>query len=129
MIDNPNILIADDDEGVRELLTAVVRRTLPGSTIVAVENGRQALDFYRQHGADLVISNFMMPEMNGPSLVRELRDSHDDVPIIMVSGSPKAEVAGMAAGVDCFIHKLDIMAELPGELKNLLARPCHESRA
>jgi DNA-binding NarL/FixJ family response regulator len=120
MFQNPKILIADDDAGVREAVVAVVRHTIPTAIITAVENGRQALDDYRRYGADLVISNFIMPEMSGPSFVKSLRDLNDPVPVIMVSGSPEAEALGMEAGIDRFVHKHDLMAALPTEIKSLL---------
>jgi CheY-like chemotaxis protein len=116
----PKVLVAHDDAGVREIITAIVRNTLPSARITAVENGKLALESFRRHGADLVISNFIMPEMSGPSFVKILRDSNEQVPIIMVSGSPEAEVLGKDAGIDRFVYKHDMMASLPAEIKFLL---------
>jgi CheY-like chemotaxis protein len=120
MVHDPKILVADDDAGVREVVVSIVKNTFPAATVIAVENGKLALDFYRTNGADLVISNFVMPEMSGPLFVRTLRSQHETVPIIMVSGSPEAEAAGIKAGIDRFVHKLDIPAHLPEAMRSLL---------
>ncbi len=116
----PKVLIADDDQEVGAILVAVVRNTLPSASITAVENGKEALEFYKRCGADLVVSNFIMPEMNGPSLVKILRDSGERVPIIMISGSPEAEALGREAGIDRFVNKQDIVAGLSNEIRSLL---------
>jgi|ERR1700677_3830177 len=118
----PRVLIADDDAGIREVLVTIVRNTLPSAKITALENGRQALDFYNRNGADLVISNFIMPEMNGPDFVKILRNSNEKIPVIMVSGSREAEALGMEAGIDRFVNKYEIMTALPGEIKSLLGK-------
>lgn len=129
MTHKPKILVADDDPGVRQIVVSIAKNTFPSASITAVENGRQALDFYHANGADLVISNFVMPEMSGPSFVRALRDEHETVPIIMVSGSPEAEALGMKAGINRFVDKLEMLTELPGTMRFLLGsgnEPCTE---
>ena len=116
----PKVLIADDDDGVRDMIVAIVRNTLPSARIIAVDNGKKALDSYKRSGADLIISNFVMPEMDGPAFVGIVRSSNDTVPIIMVSGSPEAEALGKQAGIDRFVNKLEIMERLPKEIMALM---------
>ena len=116
----PQILIADDDAQIRVLIEGLVKRTLPDARITAVENGRKALEHFKKHGADLVISNFIMPEMDGPTFVASLREMRQDLPVIMVSGSPEAEPRGRAAGIDVFVDKLELMKRLPCAIKTLL---------
>lgn len=116
----PKVLIADDDDNVRNAIVSVVRNTLPSAVLTAVNNGKKALDIYRRQGADLVISNFFMPVMTGPDFVKTLREEKQNVPIIMVSGDPDAEAAGRNAGIDRFVHKLSLFYELPREIHALL---------
>ena len=116
----PQVLIADDDAGVRKILVSIVQNTLPSAKVTAVENGKQGLESFRRHGADLVISNFIMPEMDGPSFVETLRKDGEEVPIIMVSGSSEAEALGKLAGIDSFVKKLEIMTELPRQIRTLM---------
>ena len=120
---SPQILVADDDAQIRELIVALVQRTLPDARITAVEDGRKGLDHYKAHGADLVISNFLMPGMDGPEFVACLREMHECVPVIMVSGSPEAEQRGREAGIDEFVDKLNLK-RLPGAMKRLLEAAC-----
>ena len=61
--DRLKVLIADDDANIRSVITTLVKRTLPSARVFALENGRLGLEYYERRGADLIISNFMMPEI------------------------------------------------------------------
>jgi len=74
----------------------------------------------KTHGADLLITNFRMPGMDGPELVRELRAQEFDAPVIMVSGNPEARELGEAAGISQFVEKMDVTAALPKAILLLL---------
>ncbi len=116
----PSVLIADDDAYIRNVIVAVVKQVLPASHVTAFENGKDALEYYRQYGADLVVSNFMMPEMDGLTFVSLLRRCDRSLPIIMVSSSPEAEGLGRDAGVDCFVDKFGILKRLPEAIRSLM---------
>lgn len=116
----PKVIIADDDEGVRDVLVSITRNTLPSAIISVAANGKEALGFYRRHGADLLISNFQMPEMSGPQLVEIVRGFDQNLPIIMVSGAPEAQAAGEKAGISQFVNKYDMIEYLPGTIRSLL---------
>jgi two-component system, chemotaxis family, chemotaxis protein CheY len=102
---SPRVIIADDHDAVRGLLARLVVRQYPSVTIVAVANGAEALDSYRQHGADLVITNQDMPVLDGLDLIRALRSSPPRVPILMVSSNPAIEAQALTAGADRFLLK------------------------
>ncbi|MGB8356014.1 MAG: response regulator [Chthoniobacteraceae bacterium] len=116
----PTVLIADDDDYIRNVIVALVKQVLPASHVATFENGKDALEYYRQYGADLVVSNFMMPEMDGPAFVSLLRKCDRGLPIIMVSSSPDAEKLGQEAGIDCFVDKFGISKRLPAAIRSLL---------
>jgi CheY-like chemotaxis protein len=120
MPDQPQIVVVDDDDAIREIVVHLASETLPLATISSLQNGRAALARIKSHGADLVITNFRMPGMNGHELVRELRARHFVAPVIMVSGNPEAEELGEAAGITRFIGKMDVTAALPGAIRSLL---------
>jgi CheY-like chemotaxis protein len=70
----------------------ILERT--GSTIQVASSGIQALavlDAQNQHAVRLIITDHLMPGMNGPELVRAVRDRHINIPIIVLSGLPDAE--------------------------------------
>ena len=117
---NPQIVVVDNDEEIREIVVQLTLETVPQAQICSMPNGREALDRIRIHGADLVITNFRMPEMDGPELVGELRAREFAAPVIMVSGNPEARRLGEAAGISRFVAKADVDAALPRAILSLL---------
>ena len=80
------ILLVEDEEGLRALnARGLVSR---GYTVVEAGNGIEAMEALERQGGhvDLVVSDVMMPEMDGPTLFKELRKSHPDIKMIFVSG-------------------------------------------
>jgi putative nucleotidyltransferase with HDIG domain len=73
------ILIVDDEEAIREVVSTLLE------ALGYVSNGRLAVKFLQQHPVDLVLSDMMMPEMDGQSLVDWLRRAEPDIPAIMVT--------------------------------------------
>jgi CheY-like chemotaxis protein len=101
------ILIAEDDPLVRDLVQQVVADL--GHTPATARNGAEAWRLYREHGADVVISDWMMPRMSGPELCRRVR-SQTEAPyayFIMLTalGDAKHRRAGMEAGADDYLLK------------------------
>jgi two-component system cell cycle sensor histidine kinase/response regulator CckA len=79
------VLLVEDEATVR----AVAERALTrhGYTVLLAENGEAALEILeREPGIDLMISDVVMPTMDGPTTAREARKSHPDLPILFISG-------------------------------------------
>lgn len=105
--DGKLILVVDDEMGVRE----VTRRMLEsfGYRALAAKNGAEGLVAYAEHREEivLVITDLMMPIMDGPAMVVELRRQSADLPVIAVTGLAAAENRARAreAGVQAFLTK------------------------
>jgi two-component system cell cycle sensor histidine kinase/response regulator CckA len=80
------ILLVEDEPDVRSLNSRAL--TQRGYTVLTAENGVEALEVFEGHqGAiDLIVSDVMMPEMDGPTLAKELRRRNPSIKIIFVSG-------------------------------------------
>ena len=80
------ILLVEDEEGLRALNARGL--TSRGYTVLEAGNGVEAIDVLEKSGkpVDLVVSDVVMPEMDGPTLARELRTRNPDLKIIFVSG-------------------------------------------
>ena len=80
------VLVADDVEINREVVRQLLEQI--GCTVDLAASGVEALDVMERTGGaiDLVVSDVVMPEMDGPSLLRELRRTRPDLKIIIVSG-------------------------------------------
>jgi CheY-like chemotaxis protein len=92
------ILIVDDDDDARELC----RRSLSqaGYTALTARNGIEALNCLRKHPADLVVTDMLMPEMDGVELMRTLRAEQPALPVIVISGADEWEkYLGIAANL------------------------------
>ena len=77
------ILIAEDDRELRQLFQHVLLKN--GYTVKGVSDGQEALDALEKDYYDLIISDIMMPNMDGYELVRSLRDAGDSIPVLMVT--------------------------------------------
>ena len=106
------IIVADDHEWILQILVQVVREALPAAEIVASEDGVEALAAFEEGGADFLISNHRMPNMDGPTLVREARQRAPELPILMVSVHPEVKAEALAAGANWFLTKEQIPVEL-----------------
>ena len=114
------ILIADDEAISRRLLEKTLERE--GYEVIAVDNGRLALQQLSLPDAPrLVLLDWMMPEMDGPSVCQAIRQRHDGpyVHIILLTsrGSKQDVVAGLEAGADDYLTKPWDTAELNARLR------------
>ncbi len=110
------VLVADDNADMREYLERLLR---PWYRVVTVADGRAALEAIRAEPPDLVISDVMMPHLDGLALVSALRADHRTarVPVVLLSAraGQEASIDGLASGADDYLVK-------PFEGRELLAR-------
>lgn len=78
------ILIIDDEEDLRRIMRDALERQ--GHVVVEAGNGAEALDVIAQHPADLIVTDIMMPDMDGIETIIALRRGNPDVRIIAISG-------------------------------------------
>jgi DNA-binding response OmpR family regulator len=79
------ILLIEDHDLIRSLLRDTLE--LAGHTVIEARNGVEGLDLFRQAGADLVITDIVMPGKGGIDVVRALREHVPPVNIIAISGA------------------------------------------
>src|ERR1700740_1466257 len=82
-VDVENILVVDDEEAIREVVSTMLESK--GYRCTAVSNGRAAQDQVKRTTPDLVLSDMIMPEMDGIKLLEWLRQYDPEVPVIMVT--------------------------------------------
>ena len=100
------ILVVDDDEGVREALSEFLRSL--GYVVVSVESGEKALTEFGNSVFDVVMTDLIMPNMDGMELLRRLREiKNEDVIVFMLTGHPSIDTAVEAInrGADDYITK------------------------
>jgi signal transduction histidine kinase/CheY-like chemotaxis protein len=110
------IILADDNEDMREHVRHILTSAYE---IVAVPDGRAALDAARQNAPDLVIADVMMPHLDGFALLSEIRGDPKlrELPVLLLSAraGEEARTEGITAGADEYISK-------PFSAKELIAR-------
>lgn len=80
------LLIADDDTAARESLEIILGRKYPEVLIFSAIDGRTALESFRKHLPDIVITDVIMPEMDGIKLAQEIRSINDVTKLIILTG-------------------------------------------
>ena len=98
------ILIVEDDDELRDILAELC--TMNGYQSELASNGAEALNLMRQNGAyDLVIVDFLMPEMSGAEFIKKAREEKGNMPIIVISACDDVENAFLAIGANFFLRK------------------------
>jgi len=83
-----NILVIDDDATIQLVFSQFL--TSLGHGIMQAENGKKGMSMIQETRPDLVITDIMMPEMDGLEILMQLRSTHDSVPVIAISGGMRS---------------------------------------
>ena len=83
-----NILVIDDDATIQLVFSQFL--TSLGHEIMQAENGKKGMSMIQETRPDLVITDIMMPEMDGLEILMQLRSTHDSVPVIAISGGMRS---------------------------------------
>jgi len=99
------ILIAEDDRELRQLFEHVLMKH--DYSVKGVSNGKEALAAMGEDYFDLLISDIMMPEMDGYELVRSLREANDNTPVMMITAKDAFDdmQMGFLSGTDDYMVK------------------------
>ncbi len=116
------ILVVDDERNIVELACLYLRND--GYTVLSAHDGLEALDTIRERCPDLVVSDIMLPQMNGWEVCRRLRQDSNDVPIIMLTARSEDvdKIVGLELGADDYMVKPFNLRELVARVKAVLRR-------
>ncbi len=119
---NIRILLAEDDSNLGSLLKSYLAAKNYETTLFS--NGKLALDAFSKKSFDICILDIMMPEMDGITLAKEIRQSDKDVPIIFLSAKNQKEdiLDGFKSGADDYVTKPFSMEELLYRIEAILKR-------
>jgi signal transduction histidine kinase/response regulator RpfG family c-di-GMP phosphodiesterase len=118
------LLIVEDDEGVRVVAARILREQ--GYTVLEARRASEARRLWETHGAriDLLLTDVVMPDMNGPKLAAELSRTRPELRVLYMSGYPGAAGQDMESGerLTC-IEKPFTPASLAAKIRELLDAP------
>lgn len=116
------ILVIDDDPAV----TSVLKRGLSyeGFAVNTAASGNEGLAFVREHAADLVILDVMMPGLSGFDVLQRLRAADEQLPVLMLTAkdAPADQVQGLESGADDYVVKPFTFEVLLARVHALLRR-------
>ena len=117
-----NILVAEDDQTLLKVMCAILSKK--GYNALPAKNGAEALEVMEKEHIDLMITDIMMPEMDGYELVAEIRSSGITFPILMVTAKEKFEdkEKGFESGADDYMVKPIDVKEMVLRVEALLRR-------
>jgi len=117
----PNILVVEDSKEMQFYLKEIFEDKV---SLIPTYNGKEALQWLGKNTPDLIISDVMMPEMDGYELMRELKSSEKmkSIPVVLLTarGAEEDLLAGLSLGVDDYIIKPFHVKELKIRIHNLL---------
>lgn len=116
------IMVVDDEFGVANLLKDVLEDE--GHRAVLASNGKQALDKAAEERPDLVLTDFMMPVMDGARLLNALAANPEfkAIPVVIMSSMPEAVVAERCSGYAVFLRKPFKIYDAVARIISLIAR-------
>jgi DNA-binding NtrC family response regulator len=117
------ILVIDDEEGIRSLLDTLLSRK--GYEVVLAASGQKGLELFRRERPDVVVLDLKMPEMDGVTVLKQIRCVDQRLPVIVLTGvgTPETEQQVYSLGVNEFVEKEFSLHRLGDSLKRLLDTP------
>ncbi|HEV7365006.1 MAG TPA: response regulator [Gemmatimonadales bacterium] len=119
-----SVLVVDDETAVRRFAVRVLQRE--GYQVMEASDGAEALELVRVEGAsvEVVVSDIVMPRLNGVELMQALSVSHPHLPIILMSGYATAALSELGIAAPCSILTKPFPADrLLAEVHRCIQRP------
>jgi CheY-like chemotaxis protein len=126
-VTGPRVLLVDDEYAGAEVLALILAGE--GYHVTTVPDGRQALARLEEAAPDLVVTDFMMPGMNGAELVDMIRElpKYEHVPVLMISGAPEAALRRYQTKYQAFLRKPFGLEQFLRTVRRLRGTPEEES--
>ncbi|MGC5168140.1 response regulator transcription factor [Luteimicrobium sp. DT211] len=116
------VLVVDDEPNLAELLTSALR--YEGWDVQAALDGQGAIKLAQQIDPDVVVLDIMLPDLDGLSVLRRIRQTHPYLPVLFLTARDGVEdrVAGLTAGGDDYVTKPFSLEEVVARIRALLRR-------
>ena len=120
------VLVIDDQEGIRNLLDTLLSRK--GYEVVLASNGKKGLELFHRKRPDVVVLDLKMPQMDGLTVLQQVRQLNPTQPVVILTGAGTAEAEQQvrALGVTEYVEKEFSLHRLGDALKRLLNTPYAE---
>jgi DNA-binding NtrC family response regulator len=128
MVENTRILIVDDDENIRKVLTTILEEE--GYTVDSAENARKAIERTKKNFYNLALIDIRLPDMEGIELLTKMRDTTPKMRKIIITGYPTLQnaIEAVNRGADAYILKPFNMDKVLATIKEQLRKQEEEMR-
>ena len=116
------LLLVEDDASLRYIVQGGLEDMIGGYEVIAAANGEEGLKQWKEQHPDVIVSDIEMPVMNGYEMVKRIRETDGETPILFSSAliSPRDGVKGYEIGANNYIKKPFIPEELDAHVHALL---------
>ena len=116
------VLVVDDEPSIRELLSASLR--FAGFDVLSAADGKEALDHQAGAHLDLAVLDVMLPDMDGFTILRKLRERDAELPVLFLTARDdvKDKIQGLTVGGDDYITKPFSLEEVVARIRAVLRR-------
>ena len=116
------ILLVEDTEQLNKALTTVLKRN--SYVVDSAFDGEEALLFIEQYQYDLIILDIMLPKVNGLEVLKHIRESKNQTPVLLLTAKSTTEdkITGLDLGADDYLAKPFVIDELLARIRALLRR-------
>ena len=116
------LLLVEDDANLRYIVQSSLEDLIGGYEVKVAENGWEGLEAWKEFRPDIIISDIDMPVMNGFDMVKRIRETDGDTPILFASAltSPKDVRSGYEIGVNNYVKKPFVPDELDAHIHAIL---------
>jgi CheY-like chemotaxis protein len=125
----PRVLLVDDEISSTEVLALILADA--GLQVTTAADARLALERLDEARPDVVVTDFMMPGMNGGELVRRIHalPAYREVPVLLISGAPQSALRPYAVDYRSFLRKPFSLEQFLGAVRALLPQESSERDA
>ncbi|MEE6288669.1 response regulator transcription factor [Georgenia sp. MJ173] len=116
------LLVVDDEPNIRELLTTSLR--FAGFDVIAAADGNEAIRQAREGAPDLIVLDVMLPDMDGFTVTRRLRDAGQHTPVLFLTARDDVsdKLTGLTVGGDDYVTKPFSLEEVVARIRAILRR-------
>lgn len=117
-----SLLVVDDDKMARDVLSIMIAREFPNSSIYFAEDGRSGLELFKEHIPDIVITDISMPVMDGIQMAGEIKSMKDDTKFIVLTGYSETDYSSKISefGIKEYILKPVVFKRLFAAIENCI---------
>ena len=114
------IMLIDDEPDLLEIMGSVVRGW--GYDLVVASGGKEAIEIFKSKKPDIIVLDYLMPEMDGVATLKEIRKLDKKIPVIMFTAYPDTRVmkGTEGLGISALIPKLSTYSDVQASLKSTI---------